>query len=105
MTAFLTGSHVYGTPHQDSDVDLVVLIDSDQLDQLLSKNYEPANYGATAASMRFGELNLICLADANEFEAWRQATNQLKARKPVTRDEAVALIKATVQEFKHAEAM
>lgn len=33
---FLFGSHAYGTPHEDSDIDLLVVVDSDAV----PRNYE-----------------------------------------------------------------
>jgi uncharacterized protein len=30
---FLFGSHAYGTPHEDSDIDLMVVVDSDVIPQ------------------------------------------------------------------------
>lgn len=32
--SFLTGSRVYGTPREDSDIDLVVLVHQEELDLL-----------------------------------------------------------------------
>lgn len=29
MNAFITGSHAYGTPREDSDIDLVVLVEDE----------------------------------------------------------------------------
>jgi uncharacterized HAD superfamily protein len=45
-------------------------------------------------SLRFGKLNVIVL-DAEEFAAWREATDALIARKPVTKQEAKAFIEET----------
>lgn len=99
--AFLTGSRVYGTPREDSDIDIVVHLESEEISQLLDKEYSTNNnYNATSASIRFGNLNLICMSDHQEYLAWYQATKELKARKPVTRDEAIAHIIATVDAHK-----
>lgn len=33
VAIFLFGSHAYGTPHEDSDIDLMVVVDSDVVPQ------------------------------------------------------------------------
>lgn len=40
-------------------------------------------------SLRFGNLNLLCPANRAAYDVWKTGTEQLIARKPVTRDEAV----------------
>lgn len=91
MNAFLTGSQVYGTPTAQSDVDLAVRVSDSDCELLATlADQEP---GSGGMSIRFGNLNLICLGERS-FEAWREATEELIARKPVTRDEAVKVIKA-----------
>lgn len=96
MNAFITGSHAYGTPREDSDVDLVVLVDDDTIAKLTELNGGEVGHsgGPESASLRFGALNLILHSNPAMFEAWQAGTASLKRRKPVTRDEAVALIKA-----------
>lgn len=91
--AFVTGSRVYGTPREDSDVDLCVVISSEDLAVLTEL---ADGDGASSASIRFGKLNLIALTPAN-YEAWLESTETLKLRKPVTRDEAVTVIKAAMK--------
>lgn len=103
VNAFATGSRVYGTPRPDSDLDLVVLVDSDDLarlrelaDKTDTVEQEPDDKSYPSDSLRFGKLNLICISSHAVFEAWRKATDSLALRRPVTRDEAVACIKAEV---------
>lgn len=101
--AFLTGSHVYGRPRDDSDVDLVVLVshaDLKTLAKLLGgevestqEEDEPTRYPAGSLSIKDGRLNLIATSDPDRYEAWREGTKQLKARAPVDRAEAVELLK------------
>jgi len=92
MRAFITGSRRYGTPRPDSDVDLVVLLEGSAHDLLMQLGTtEPDN---PYAQVRFGVLNIITLQDADEFERWRQVTEELERRAPVTREEAVAALKA-----------
>lgn len=97
LKSFLTGSFRYGTPHEHSDVDLVVLVA--EADMLMLMNVarmtsdEPAqavDYGEDdTACLRFGRLNLICCTRLRDFETWRRGTEDLAERKPVTRTEAV----------------
>lgn len=96
--AFLTGSRAYGTPREDSDTDLCVLLSDSDMDQL--ERFAPCvdgenEYGGhSGVSLRFGRLNLLCFSDADVFGAWKEATAELIARKPVTRDNAVKAIDA-----------
>jgi len=94
MRAFITGSRVYGTPREDSDLDLVVLCD-DQAHELLHLHGAD---GALYAPVRFANLNIIVLRDPAQFEAWRKTTENLKARAPVTREEACEAIKLACAE-------
>lgn len=94
MIAFLTGSQVYGTPRPDSDVDLVIQVSGEDfaiLNQLCDGT------GASSQSIRFGKLNLIILPSDKKFAAWQKATDALKARKPVTREQAVKEITAAME--------
>ena len=93
---FLTGSRAYGTPRPNSDTDLCILMSHEDIHILASQApHETENEGSgdgTDASLRFGRVNLICMTDAEKFEAWREATAELVARRPVTRQQAVQLI-------------
>ena len=78
MKSFLTGSHVYGTPNEHSDIDLVVRMDSDTVDRLAELTSqdiaEQIHYSDGSISLRFGKLNLIvCLTD-EIYAAWKVAT-------------------------------
>jgi hypothetical protein len=107
MNAFLTGSRAYGTPRPDSDVDLCVLLSHDDLEALAlqapQSNGEPASGDENDASLRFGRLNVIAMTDPSRFAAWKEATVELVARKPVTRDQAVKLIDEKVRAAKDAD--
>lgn len=96
MRAFITGSRCYGTPRPDSDLDLVVLVDEDTLEQLesMAEELEPSVPGVEYATLRFGLLNVIALLDEGDFNTWRDVTRQLYERRPVTREQAVAALKA-----------
>lgn len=101
MNAFLTGSQAYGTPREDSDTDIVVLVDQTTFDALcdLDPDDEPPKSGGNdvSASLRVGKLNLIMHTSPNAFNAWREGTDELMARfrasGPVSREEAVRVLK------------
>lgn len=40
-------------------------------------------------SLRFGNLNLLCVTRKKHFDIWKQGTAELKAIAPVTRDKAI----------------
>lgn len=92
MNAFLTGSHVYGTPHDESDVDLVVRIDQKTYDKLCELAGVPHNH----RPLRFGDLNLVVCLDDAEYAAWKAGTETLledvrAGRGPATRTGACNL--------------
>ena len=94
MESILTGSHVYGLPRQDSDLDMVVLIEKNEDYFLLSRiadnplhNQTPSAYNGV--SLRYGKLNIIAvLKDRKVFEAWKRGTEFLKSIRPVTKEQA-----------------
>lgn len=92
LQGFLTGSRVYGTPREDSDIDIVVFVSQNDLELLaeiaLPKVDDPYE-GMATAYLRFDKLNLLCVSEESDYEVWRQGTLDLIARKPVTRAEAV----------------
>jgi hypothetical protein len=100
MNAFLTGSRAYGTPHEKSDIDLVVMMDESELDRLLNVACDSSNseaieqYNSETACLRFGNLNLLIVTRREDYDAWWEGTTELTARSPVTRDEAVAVFQA-----------
>ena len=97
--SFVTGSHAYGTPGPDSDMDLVVFVTEKDLNRLqrLADKEEPSplaqgyiNAGGTP--LRFGRLNLICCTNEKYFEIWRDGTYLLRKQAPVTRQFAVEFL-------------
>jgi hypothetical protein len=98
VTAFMTGSYVYGTPTEKSDIDLVVLMDPQELDLLAGLSdsgehgdrYELAKNGA---SLRFGSLNLIVVTTQEQFDAWARARVECESLEPCDRDTAKAIHK------------
>ena len=108
-TSFITGSHAYGTPHEDSDVDLVVRMpvfpamalavlsgaNQARLEHELNEYQDDGSF-----SMRFGKLNLICCYDDRAYANWLEGTSELSLRKPVTRGEACATFQRIRKENK-----
>ncbi len=88
LTAFLTGSRAYGTPREDSDVDLAVLV-SPETASILWK------LGARdGGSVKFGPLNLITFSNEQNFLEWSRVNAELCKKGPVTREEAMAAFQA-----------
>lgn len=87
--AFITGSRAYGTPREDSDIDLAILIDADEGDILWK-----AGAVEGEKTCRFGCLNLLIFNRSDRFNRWAQVTNELRERSPVSREEAVAAFQA-----------
>jgi hypothetical protein len=106
MRAFLTGSRVHGVPREDSDIDLVLLIEEHEaltLHDLLTEEMGDdlsADMGCPAAGyeglgkgvhIRIGKLNLICCWDEALFASWKLGTEALKQDRPHERARAVRL--------------
>ena len=100
--AVLTGSRKYGTPKDESDIDLAVLVseaDYDRIMSCLTDRECPAYYGAMhisetlegSQSIRLGRLNLILCFNPDVFKLWEKGTKALFDRRPVTREAAMAL--------------
>lgn len=95
--AFLTGSRVYGTPRADSDLDLVVPVDPGVREDIAavlvpdgSLDYPEglSNLVCWVAGLPGIKLNLILTSQEEALAVWRPGTAALKARAPVTREEA-----------------
>ena len=88
MKSFLTGSHAYGTPNKNSDIDLVICMSKKEglkLGELTQPDKgEQMRYGSSdLLTMRFGDLNLIvCLSD-EVYAAWKVGTHEAKRKKPL----------------------
>ncbi len=66
MDAFLTGSHTYGQPNANSDIDLVIRADPDTKQKLLELS-------GGSFPIKFGNLNLIVAVTDSEYSAWSLA--------------------------------
>lgn len=94
LKPILTGSHAYGIPNAKSDIDLVVYVNEDDLVKLMNQadNIDAISSGYTdenAKSLRFGNLNLLCVTDEKHYEIWRKGTRELKQKAPVPRNFAI----------------
>lgn len=112
-----TGSRVYGFAREDSDYDWVlwVLRPIATYASLLIKHADPASSGSTgqpdyappgaalpfvyrlSGAYRFGPINLIRVDHRNQFDCWREGTNELVVARavhgPRTRDQAIAVFR------------
>lgn len=89
MRSFITGSHAFGTPNKDSDVDLVVVVSFETMDKLMDLEDDPDQERSPtpprSVSLRFGNLNMICVARKQEYDLWKKGTEHLIKMKPVTK--------------------
>jgi hypothetical protein len=103
--AFITGSHAYGTPREDSDIDLVIFASEETREFLAKKLGEGVeDYGDGTCQLKIGALNLIVCSNSSRHAAWAKGTAQLIAEAkpgnwggvtaPVTRERAVEVFKS-----------
>lgn len=108
IRSFVTGSHAYGQPNENSDIDIVMLLDENILHLLANQagvciatdQYEDK---PQSASLRFGKLNIIAVTRREEFDAWFDGTHdclkliqerwEQKGPNWIQRDEAKAIMK------------
>lgn len=84
LNSFITGSHAYGTPSKDSDIDICLLMseeDSKFLWKITKEN--------EMKTIKFGDINLIVFTKEKSFLNWKSVTDALIAQKPVTREKAI----------------
>lgn len=105
MSAFQTGSRVYGKPREDSDWDLVVKIPQARAEAFLATlppevvKVQTGEYGARTGqvTLRFGSLNLILCTNRETYDAWwaatQMASNLALANGPLEKAEAVQLFR------------
>lgn len=92
--SFLTGSRVYGVPQENSDIDLVVFLQPDEMGKLreiAEEDSEQFSDPPGSVSIKFGRLNLICADSLESLKVWQEGTHTLKLLSPVTRGEAVGV--------------
>jgi len=83
---FITGSRIYGSPTEDSDLDMVIIAREHEWDFLVD------NQGGKFP-VRYGKLNLILCRNSREYDSWKEARDLCIKRKnkigrPLTKDEA-----------------
>jgi hypothetical protein len=102
MKAFLTGSHVYGEPREDSDIDIVIPMEKGDLTRLvqildnMDGDWDEMDVGYPKTTFRVGPFNLIFVDGGGHMKVWKEGTEKLKKRKqrtdkPVTRKAAIRL--------------
>lgn len=87
--AFVTGSHVYGTPTKHSDLDLVLVANSDDnYAQLLFELSDDT--GSDAGNAKHGKLDLITVTP-EEYGRWKRARDRCLSEAPVTKERAIQI--------------
>jgi hypothetical protein len=89
--AFLTGSQCYGRPTDDSDIDLVILVDEKTAEFLWSNSDDEKS---SSQKCCFGALNLIVCTTQAQYDRWRIGTEALLHVKPVSHKRACHLLEA-----------
>lgn len=84
MISFISGSYAYGVPHKDSDIDLVMLVESEDVNLLWEHSDKEFS------TCRYGKLNLVTFTNKDRFEKWKEVTDKLKNIRPVTREFAIS---------------
>ena len=101
---FITGSHAYGKPTTGSDLDIAILMgpaDAVRLEDTLTDQRRGGGGGTGRSDIMHSSyylggrprVNLLVFTDAEQFEVWRKATEFLKGKAPVTRDQAIKYIR------------
>lgn len=82
--SFLTGSHVYGVPTSDSDIDLVVLVSEEDRTKLILCS------DTGKIPCKFGVLNLILVTSEEELKAWKLAKDKCLSAKEESKEEGIS---------------
>jgi hypothetical protein len=98
-SAFLTGSRAYGIPREDSDIDIVVMVNINEV-PLEATVADGCDYEPESVCLRYGPINLIACVDPAVFDVWKRGTEELIARRPVTRQEAIDHLESLKAELK-----
>lgn len=85
--AFITGSHAYGCPTSDSDVDLVILCDKETELKLIKLSDNKS------IPVRYGNLNICTVTSTEEYTAWSVAKDILCGKPGSTKEERVDIHK------------
>lgn len=89
----LTGSHVYGFPNEDSDVDLVIRCDLETATRIteLVSGRRPGDVISVPNSVRVNRLNLIFATSPRQMAYWIEATEKCAAKGPMLRIDCVKI--------------
>lgn len=93
VRAFVTGSHAYGNPTEDSDIDLVIP-GSVELHKYLKENITDdreavRNESSDPFAILTGGIDIIIASTKEEYEFWRDGTMALIEQRPVSRKYAI----------------
>ena len=94
---FFTGSRVYGTPREYSDLDMVLSMTIEEEGELLK--HTDYRRSGSRYTIRYGNLNIIPTTDEKFHRAWYVGTQELIRRKPVTRNEAILYLETLFAEM------
>lgn len=94
---FLTGSRAYGTPRDDSDIDIVIRTDDKALVEALTKaNEMDVRPNPFYFPTRVGPLNIMVCTTDNAYRAWREGTETIKQfakeNGPASREMAIKVL-------------
>lgn len=98
--AHIGGSRAYGTPRENSDVDLVVLVTLPEAYILGNNADEPNEPRGERKSfpVRYGRLNLIVCFEQETYDRWLSGKVRLQERArdgaKVSREDAIAMFNA-----------
>lgn len=101
MNAYITGSRAYGTPREDSDIDLVIAAPQKDCELLWGQK------DLSSASVRYGRLNLVVFASDTDigkanYAKWKAVHDALVAESPVTREYAIQKFQSVgLEQFYH----
>ena len=114
-TPFTTGSHAYGIPTEKSDFDIVMCCSLKERVSLykrfcFSRNERGIVDDASASedqcltSFSFYKDNInFIVVDEDNYDVWYEATQELIEMRPVTREQAVTLIKCKLNALKESK--
>jgi hypothetical protein len=97
--SFITGSHAYGIPTEDSDIDIAVCLTRDEIVKLWQMS-------DSKSKLMFGKINLVCFnfddeEDMQRFEKWKTTNDSLVAKRPVTKEEAIQAFRESGAEYNY----
>lgn len=91
---FITGSRAYGSPSEESDLDIVIRCDryvAAVVEALVGKC--SSDYDHESVSVQCGEVNLhLCTTD-REYDRWKLGTRSCEVVAPVDRETAKKLLR------------